>query len=146
MGPGRREGVNLDEAIDDARPGANLALQGTFIFLGLIHKDRKMRSIANASHTRYTGDMKTATIPPVRIDPSFRKDIEQSLEGGESLASLVETAVRNEVTRRRVHSEFIRRGMAAINRTVAAGDGIPAEIVIAKLEAKLAAARSAKKA
>jgi hypothetical protein len=36
--------------------------------------------------------------------------------------------------------------MAAINRTVAAGDGIPAEIVIAKMEAKLAAARSAKKA
>lgn len=90
--------------------------------------------------------MKTATIPPVRIEPSFRNEIEQSLEGGESLASLVETAVRNEVTRRRVQSEFIRRGMAAINRTVAAGDGIPAEVVIAKLEAKLAAARSAKKA
>lgn len=105
-----------------------------------------MESIANASHTRYTGDMKTATIPPVRIDPSFRKDIEQSLERGESLASLVETAVRNEVTRRRVHSEFVRRGMAAINRTVAAGDGIPAEIVIAKLEAKLATARNAKRA
>ena len=62
------------------------------------------------------------------------------------MASLVETAVRNEVTRRRVHSEFVRRGMAAINRTVDAGDGIPAEIVIAKLEAKLANARSAKQA
>jgi hypothetical protein len=36
--------------------------------------------------------------------------------------------------------------MAAINRTVAAGDGVPAEVVIAKLEAKLAAARRAKKA
>jgi len=90
--------------------------------------------------------MKTATIPPVRIEPSFRNEIEKSLEGGESLASLVETAVRNEVTRRRVQSEFILRGMAAINRTVAAGDGMPAEVVIAKLEAKLAAARSAKKA
>ena len=105
-----------------------------------------MLDIANASHKRYTGRMKTATIPPVRIEPSFRNEIEQSLEGGESLASLVETAVRNEVTRRRVQSEFIRRGMAAINRTVAAGVGIPAEVVIAKLEAKLAAARSAKKA
>lgn len=90
--------------------------------------------------------MKTATIPPVRIDPSFRKEIEQSLEGGESLASLVETAVRNEVTRRRVQSEFVRRGMAAIHRTVAAGDGIPAQAVIAKLESKLATARSSKRA
>jgi hypothetical protein len=105
-----------------------------------------MQTLADASHTRYTEGMKTATIPPVRIDPSFRKDIEQSLEINESLASLVEKAVRNEVTRRRVHSEFVRRGMAAISRTVAAGDGIPAETVIAKLEAKLAAARQAKSA
>lgn len=90
--------------------------------------------------------MKTATIPPVRIDPSFRKDMEQSLEGGESLASLVETAVRNEVTRRRVQSEFVRRGMAAIYRTVSVGDGVPAEAVISKLEKKLAAARKSRQA
>lgn len=90
--------------------------------------------------------MKTATLPPVRVEPSFRKDMEQSLQEGESLASLVKTAVRNEVTRRRVQAEFIRRGMAAINRTVAADDGVPAEVVIAKLEAKVAAARNAKKA
>lgn len=90
--------------------------------------------------------MKTSTIPPVRIDPSFRQDIEQSLAAGESLASLVETAVRHEVTRRRVQSEFVRRGMAAIDRTVAAGDGVPAEAVLAKLQAKLAAARQTKPA
>jgi predicted transcriptional regulator len=108
--------------------------------------DLKMQTLADASHARYTEAMKTATIPPVRIDPSFRKDIEQCLEINESLASLVEKAVRNEVTRRRVQSEFLRRGMAAISRTVAAGDGIPAETVIAKLEAKLAAARQAKSA
>lgn len=90
--------------------------------------------------------MKTATIPPVRIEPAFREDIERSLIEGESLASLVETAVRNEVTRRRVQSEFIRRGMAAIERTVTAGDGVPAEAVIAKLEAKLATARKAQRA
>lgn len=90
--------------------------------------------------------MKTATIPPVRIEPAFREDIERSLIEGESLASLVETAVRNEVTRRRVQSEFMRRGMAAIERTVTAGDGVPAEAVIAKLEAKLATARKAHRA
>lgn len=82
----------------------------------------------------------------MRIDPSFRQDIEQSLAAGESLASLVETAVRHEVTRRRVQSEFVRRGMAAIDRTVAAGDGVPAEAVLAKLQAKLAAARQTKPA
>lgn len=105
-----------------------------------------MHSIATASHMQYTDSMKTATIPPVRIDPSFRQEIEQSLEGGESLASLVETAVRNEVVRRRVQSEFVRRGIAAIQRSAAAGDGIPAQAVIAKLEMKLAAARGGKHA
>jgi uncharacterized protein (DUF433 family) len=38
-------------------------------------------------------------------------------------------------------SEFIRRGSAAIERTVAADDGLPVEEVIAKLEAKIAVAR-----
>lgn len=90
--------------------------------------------------------MKTATIPPVRIEPSFRQDIENALTAGESLTSLVETAVRNEVTRRRVQSEFVRRGMLALERTVAAGDGVPAEAVIAKLHAKLAAAKAARSA
>lgn len=85
--------------------------------------------------------MKTATIPPVRIDPAFRRDMELYLAEGENLAALVETAVRNEVTRRRVQAEFVRRGLAAIERTVAAGDGIPADAVITKLRSRLAAAR-----
>lgn len=67
--------------------------------------------------------------------------MERSLETNESLASLVETAVRNEVKRRQVQTEFMRRGLASIQATVAAGNGIPAESVIAKLEAKLAAAK-----
>jgi hypothetical protein len=90
--------------------------------------------------------MKTATIPPVRIEPKFREGIERSLVEGETMAGLVETAVRAEVTRRREQSEFIRRGLAAIARTVSANDGIPADAVLAKLEAKLAAARKAKRA
>lgn len=88
--------------------------------------------------------MKTATIPPVRIDPDFRKEIEDSLVGEESLASLVETAVRHEVARRRMQSEFIRRGLSAIQGTVAAGNGVAADVVLAKLENKLAAARRAR--
>ena len=90
--------------------------------------------------------MKTATIPPVRIDPAFRREMELALEGGESLASLVETAVRHEVDRRRTQAEFVSRGMAAIARTAAAGDGIPAQAVIDRLEQKLAAAQARKRA
>lgn len=90
--------------------------------------------------------MKTATIPPVRIEPLFRKQIEESLVGDESLASQVETAVRHEVTARRMQSEFVRRGIIAIEDTVASGNGIAADVVLAKLENKLSAARRARAA
>ena len=135
VGTGAHPTISKNSVFDSAIPRCRLGFGLKAIAMNAI-----------ALHTRYNHKMKTATIPPVRIDPLFRKDIEQSLEVGESLASLVETAVRNEVTRRRVQSEFIHRGIAAINRTIAAGDGIPADRVIAKLEAKLAAARSTKKA
>lgn len=95
---------------------------------------------------RYIGKMKTAVIPSVRIDPALRLEIEQSLQGGESLASLVEAAVRNEISRRKAQSEFVRRGLAAIERTLTAGDGICADSMVARLEQKLAAARKLKQA
>ncbi|URI10136.1 hypothetical protein MW290_31880 [Aquincola tertiaricarbonis] len=85
--------------------------------------------------------MKSATLPPVRIEPDFRDEVEQALQPGETLTSLVEAAVRAEVTRRKDQSEFVRRGLAAIARSEAAGDWVAAEDVIAKLEAKVAAAR-----
>lgn len=94
-----------------------------------------------ASQTRYDLAMKTASIPPIRIESTFRQEIEMSLGDGETMASLVENAVRTEVTRRRDQSEFVRRGLAAIARSEADGDWIPAEVVIAKLEAKVGAAR-----
>jgi Arc/MetJ-type ribon-helix-helix transcriptional regulator len=101
--------------------------------------------IEEASHKRYIDPMKAATIPPIRIESAFREEIEQSLGTGETMAALVENAVRTEVSRRRDQSEFVRRGLAAIARSEAAGDWIPAETVIAKLEAKVAAARERQK-
>lgn len=85
--------------------------------------------------------MKTATIPPVRVEPAFRQQMEQALQDNENLASLVETAVRNEVHRRQAQAEFVRRGLAAIERTAALGDGVPAAEVVARLKAKLTKAR-----
>ncbi|RYF77643.1 MAG: hypothetical protein EOO29_21085 [Comamonadaceae bacterium] len=90
--------------------------------------------------------MKTATIPPVRTTPEFRQEMEQALEEGETLAVLVESAVRSEVRRRREQGEFMRRGLAAISRAQTDGDAVPAAEVIAKLEAKLANARRRQKA
>ena len=88
--------------------------------------------------------MKTATLPPIRVAPDFRVELEGVLEQGESLSQFVENAVRSTVAKRKNQAEFIRRGMAAIDATQRDGSGIPAELGIAKLEAKLAAARKLK--
>jgi hypothetical protein len=86
--------------------------------------------------------MKTATLPPIRVAPNFKLDLEGVLEQGESLSQFVENAVRTTVIRRKTQAEFIKRGIAAIEATKKGG-GIPAELVIAKLEAKLSAAKQA---
>lgn len=75
--------------------------------------------------------MKTATLPPIRVAPDFRAELEGVLEQGESLSAFVENAVRTTVAKRKNQAEFVRRG-------------IPAEVVLAKLEAKLAVVRQAK--
>lgn len=88
--------------------------------------------------------MKTATLPPIRVAPDFRAELEGVLEQGETLSEFVENAVRATVAKRKNQAEFVRRGIVAIEETKRAGGGIPAEVVTAKLEVKLAAARQAK--
>ena len=88
--------------------------------------------------------MKTATIPPVRIEPEFREEIEQLLEADESMASMVVTALRHEVQRRRVDAEFVQRGMTAVRQTLKHGDGVSAEAMLNRLEQKLVAAKQRK--
>ena len=88
--------------------------------------------------------MKTATLPPIRVAPDFRLELEGVLEQGESLSQFVEDAVRTTVAKRKNQAEFISRGIAAIDATKRDGSGIPAAVVIGKLEATLAAAKQAK--
>lgn len=97
-----------------------------------------------ALHLQYNDSMKTSTLPPIRVAPDLRLELEGVLEQGESLSQFVESAVRATVTKRKTQAEFIRRGIAAIESTQRDGGGIPAEQVIAKLEAKLAVARQVK--
>jgi len=88
--------------------------------------------------------MKTATLPPIRVTTDLRLEVEGVLEHGESLSQFVESAVRATLAKRKTQVEFIRRGIAAIEATQRDGSGIPAEQVIAKLEAKLSTARQVK--
>lgn len=95
-------------------------------------------------HLQYTAFMKSATLPPVRVEPDFRQELEGVLEQGETLSQFVESAVRSVVEKRKHQAEFVRRGIKAIQDTQSAGTGIPAEHVVARLQARLDAARQAR--
>ncbi|WP_166656466.1 YlcI/YnfO family protein [Comamonas sp. JUb58] len=87
--------------------------------------------------------MKTAIIPSICVEPALLDEVERALEQNESLASFVETAVRREIQQWQAQAGWLQQGLAATRHNSAAA-GISAEVVIARLEAKLAAARQRK--
>jgi len=92
---------------------------------------------------QYNWSVKTATLPPIRVAPDFRQELEGVLEDGETLSQFVESAVRSVVEKRKQQAEFVRRGIAAIQETQRTGSGVPADQVVARLEARLKATRLA---
>ena len=55
--------------------------------------------------------MKSSTLPSLRVEPELREAAESVLRDGETLSSLIETAVRETIHRRRVADEFVARGL-----------------------------------
>ncbi|MDB5806252.1 MAG: prevent-host-death protein [Betaproteobacteria bacterium] len=90
--------------------------------------------------------MKTATFPAVRVEPELREAAEDILQEGETLSSFVEQSIRDNIERRRVQGEFIRRGLASRDEARRTGKYISADTVLRGLDAKLKKARSKSKA
>lgn len=82
--------------------------------------------------------MKTATIPPLRVTPDLRDAAESVLEEGETLSGFVEGALRKQIESRRVHNEFIARGLAAREEAQRTGAYYTKEESLAALDAILA--------
>jgi predicted transcriptional regulator len=94
--------------------------------------------------------MKSATIPSIRVEPDLREQMEQVLGDGESLSAFVEASVRDSVRRRLEQTEFVRRGLQSLANAAARSERagadpaaayVTADSVVARLEARLAAAR-----
>jgi Arc/MetJ-type ribon-helix-helix transcriptional regulator len=85
--------------------------------------------------------MKTAAIPSVRVEPSFRAELEAVLADGETLSEFVEASVRASVERRRVQAEFVARGLRSRDEARQTGDYADADVVLEGLQRKLDAAR-----
>jgi len=82
--------------------------------------------------------MKTATLPPLRVEPKLRHAAESVLREGESLSGLMEQSLRGEVHRRRMQAEFIARGLAARDEAKRTGVYFTADESLARLDATLA--------
>ncbi len=87
----------------------------------------------------YDAAMKTAVIPQVRVEPELRADLDAVLLPGETLTEFVEASVRRAVEFRRVQTDFAARCAASLATYERTGVAIPSDVVLSKLEAKVAA-------
>ena len=90
--------------------------------------------------------MKTATFPPLRVDPSLRQATESVLEEGETLSRFVEQAIRLQVERRQAEAAFVARGLAARDKAIATGVYVSADSVLDKLAGARERAKTSTKA
>ena len=85
--------------------------------------------------------MKTTTFPSLRVDAELREAAESVLRQGETLTSLIETAVRETIHRRRVQDEFLARGLSSSEDAKCSGVYHAATAVHAQLQRRLDARR-----
>ena len=85
--------------------------------------------------------MKTATLPSLRVAPELREAAEDVLREGETLSAFLESALRAQIEQRRMQEQFLARGLASRDRARETGRYVPAETVLAELEAKLQKAK-----
>lgn len=85
--------------------------------------------------------MKTSSFPSLRVEAELRAAAESVLRQGETLTSLIETAVRETIQRRRVQDEFLARGLRSSDDAKRTGVYHPAAEVHAELQQRLDARR-----
>ena len=73
------------------------------------------------------------------MEPELRADLDAVLFSGETLTDFVEASVRTAVEFRRVQTDFAARCGASLAEFERAGVSIPSDLVLSKLEAKVAA-------
>jgi len=81
--------------------------------------------------------MKTAQLPPVRVEPSVREEVESVLHEGESLSQFVEAATVQAARRRKAQQEFLARGRASLARAQASGEFYPLQGTLDHMRARL---------
>jgi predicted transcriptional regulator len=81
--------------------------------------------------------LKSATLPPVRIDSATKRGIQTHLRANETVSAFVEDAVQQSLARRKMQKEFLARGLASAREAQAAGTYVSSEVVLKGLAARL---------
>jgi hypothetical protein len=89
----------------------------------------------------YILDMKSSTLPAVRVEPALRSDAEAVLDEGESLSDFVTSCVRDGVAWRRTQDAFLARARDAVERSERENTGHSPQEVLQQMDARLEAAR-----
>jgi hypothetical protein len=97
--------------------------------------------LVHASQLHYIADMKTSTLPAVRVEPALRSDAEAVLDEGESLSDFVASCVRDGVAWRRTQDAFLARASDAVERSEREDSGISAQEMLRRMDVRLMAAR-----
>jgi hypothetical protein len=85
--------------------------------------------------------MKTATLPSSRVEPELRQAAESVLRENETLTSLIETAMREIILRRRTQDAFVARGLRSKEDAQRTGIYHAAASVHGELQTRLDARR-----
>ena len=83
--------------------------------------------------------MKTAQLPPVRVEASVRAEIEAALHEGETLSEFVEAAAVQAARRRKAQEAFLARGRASLAQARRSGEFYAADEVLDGMQARLLA-------
>lgn len=86
-------------------------------------------------------DMKSSTLPAVRVEPELRAELEAVLGEAETISTFVADAVRRAVEFRRVQADFHARGEAAWQDYLRTGVSHPVNEVFDRVQARIDARR-----
>jgi hypothetical protein len=81
--------------------------------------------------------MKTTQLPPVRVAPAVRQQIESCLEEGETLSQFIEKASVGAARARLAEQAFLDRGRASFERAMRTGNIVPATDVLNDMRDRL---------
>ncbi len=91
--------------------------------------------------------MKSAQLPPVRVAPAVRQEIESALRDGESLSEFVEAAALQAARQRQAQQAFLARGRASLAEAKRTGElheaGPALDAMQQRLQARVDALRKA---